>query len=71
MKESLFIGKSGRKMGLMMHKPNKKDLQYLAELCGAGKVVPVIDKSFPLIKIVEAFKYYGEDLAQGKVVITI
>jgi NADPH:quinone reductase-like Zn-dependent oxidoreductase len=55
----------------MMHKPNKKDLQYLAELCEAGKVVPVIDKSFPLIEIVEAFKYYGEDLAQGKVVITV
>jgi len=71
MKESLFGGKSGRKMGLMMHKPNKKDLQYLAELFKAGKVAPVIDRTFPLNEIVEAFKYYGEDLALGKVVITV
>ena len=55
----------------MRHKPNKKDLQYLAELCKAGKLVPVIDKSFPLIEIAEAFKYYGKDLAQVKVVISV
>ena len=71
MKESLFERGAGRKMGLIMHKPNKKDLQYLTELCEAGKLVPVIDKSFRISEVVEAFRYYGEDLAQGKVVITV
>ena len=71
MKESLFERGAGRKMGLLMHKPNRKDLQYLTELFEAGKLVPVIDKSFRLSEVVEAFRYYGEDLAQGKVIITV
>lgn len=60
-----------RKMGLLMHKPNKKDLNYLAELCIAGKIKPVIDKSYSLAEISEAFRYYEDDLALGKVIITI
>ena len=60
-----------KKMGLLMHKPNKKDLNYLAELFDAGKIKPVIDKCFTLDEVYEAFKYYEKDLALGKVVITI
>jgi NADPH:quinone reductase-like Zn-dependent oxidoreductase len=71
MKEGLFGGKAGRKMGLLIHKPNKRDLQYLTELFEAGKVVPVIDKSYGLSELADAFRYYGEDKAQGKVVITV
>ena len=71
MSESLSGRQEGKKMGIMMHKPNKKDLNFLTELFEAGKVVPVIDKSFPLSEVVEAFRYYGEGLAQGKVVITV
>ena len=58
-------------MGLLMHKPNKKDLNYLTELFDAGKIKPVIDKCFTLDEVYEAFKYYEKDLALGKVVITI
>jgi NADPH:quinone reductase-like Zn-dependent oxidoreductase len=71
MKESLFERGAGRKMGLLMHKPNKKDLQYLTELFEAGRLTPVIDKSFRLSEVVEAFHYYGENLACGKVIITV
>jgi NADPH:quinone reductase-like Zn-dependent oxidoreductase len=71
MKESLFGGKAGRKMGLLIHKPNKMDLQYLTRLFEAGKLVPVIDRSFRLSEMADAFRYYGEDLAQGKVVIRV
>jgi NADPH:quinone reductase-like Zn-dependent oxidoreductase len=71
MKESLFRGSEGRKMGLMMHKPNKKDLQYLAELYEAGKVLPVIDKTYQINEIAEAFRYYMNDQARGKIVITV
>ena len=71
MSESLSGRQEGKKMGIMMHKPNKKDLNFLTELFEAGKVVTVIDKSFPLSEVVEAFRYYGEGLAQGKVVITV
>ena len=71
LKESLFRGKAGRKMGLLMHQPNKNDLQYLTGLFETGKIAPVIDRSFRLNEVAEAFRYYGEDLARGKVVLTL
>jgi len=67
-----LISMSGsKKMGILMHKPNKKDLNFMTELFEAGKVVPVIDKCYRLSEIGEAFRYYGEGLARGKVVITV
>jgi len=61
-----------KKMGVVMWKPNKKeDLVFLKELFEAGKVVPVIDRRYPLSEVPEAFRYLEEGHAQGKVVITI
>ena len=71
MTQSLFRGKAGKKMGILMHKPNKMDLNTLVKLFEAGKVVPVIDRTYPLSELAEAFRYYGEGLSLGKVVITI
>ena len=59
-----------RKMGLVLHKPNK-DLPFMIELFEAGKVVPVIDRRYPLSEVAEALHYFGEGHAQGKVVITL
>ncbi len=59
-----------KKMGILMHKPNK-DLAFLKELFEAGKVVPVIDRRYPLSEVAEALRYFGEGHAQGKVVITL
>ena len=42
----------------------------MKELIEAGKVVPAIDKSFPLTEVAEAIQYYKKG-AQGKVVINI
>jgi NADPH:quinone reductase-like Zn-dependent oxidoreductase len=53
-----------------MHKPNK-DLAFLKELFEAGKVVPVIDRRYPLSEVPEALRYFGEGHAQGKLVITV
>ncbi len=71
MTESLYRGKAGRKMGLLMHKPNKKDLQYLTELFEAGKIKPIIDKDYPLSEVAEAFRYFGTGLVRGKIVLTV
>jgi len=49
----------------------QKDLVFLTELLEAGKVVPVIDRRYPLSEVAEAVRYYGEGHSQGKVVITV
>jgi len=53
-----------------MHKPNK-DLAYMKELLEAGKVLPVIDRRYPLREVPEALRYFGEGHTLGKVVITL
>jgi NADPH:quinone reductase-like Zn-dependent oxidoreductase len=61
-----------KKMGILMWKPNKKeDLAFLKELLDAGKVVPVIDRRYPLSEVSEAIRYLKEGHARGKVVITL
>ena len=52
-------------------RPNQKDLVFMTELLEAGKVVPVIDRRYPLSEVAEAVRYYGEGHARGKVVITV
>ncbi len=64
---SLF---GSKKMGVLIHKPNK-DLAYLKELFEAGKVIPVIDKIFPLGETSAALRHFGEGHPKGKVVITM
>lgn len=66
-----MISKIGtKKLTLIMHKPNK-DLNILNELFESGKIKPVIDRSFPLRKTAEAFKYFGEGHFKEKVVIIV
>jgi NADPH:quinone reductase-like Zn-dependent oxidoreductase len=61
-----------KKLGfLVVTKINKEDFEYLIELFEAGKVVPVIDRHYPLCEVAEALRYYGEGHARGKVVITV
>jgi NADPH:quinone reductase-like Zn-dependent oxidoreductase len=60
-----------KKMRSLAGKPNQNDLVFMNELLEAGKVVPVIDRRFPLSEVPEAFRYFGEGHARGKVVITV
>ena len=65
-----LISMTGKKMGVLLHKANK-DLVFMKELFEAGKVVPVIDRRYPLGEVAEALRYFGEGQARGKVVITM
>jgi len=47
-------------------KPNKEDLVFIKELLETGKVVPVIDRRYPLSETAEAIRYLEEGHAQGK-----
>jgi NADPH:quinone reductase-like Zn-dependent oxidoreductase len=49
----------------------KDDLMVVRELLAAGKVVPVIDRSYPLSAVPDAIRYLEEGHARGKVVITM
>jgi NADPH:quinone reductase-like Zn-dependent oxidoreductase len=75
--QALFLGPlisrtGSKKMGVVMWKPNKKeDLDFLKEIYEAGKVVPVIDRRYPLSEVPEALRYLEEGHARGKVVITV
>jgi NADPH:quinone reductase-like Zn-dependent oxidoreductase len=57
-------------MGSMLAKPNK-DLPFITELIEAGRLKPVIDRRYPLQKTAEAYRYYEEGHARGKIVITV
>lgn len=51
--------------------PRSKDLLVMKELLEAGKVVPVIDRCYPLGETAEAIRYLEDGHARGKVVITV
>jgi NADPH:quinone reductase-like Zn-dependent oxidoreductase len=60
-----------KKIGSFLQRANQNDLFVMKELLEAGKVKPVIDKRYKLDEVPEAFKYFDEGHAQGKVVITV
>jgi NADPH:quinone reductase-like Zn-dependent oxidoreductase len=65
---SLFVSQS---MVPFVTSANKEDLIALKNLIEAGKVTPVIDRSYRLIEAPEAIRYLEEGHARGKVVITV
>lgn len=50
--------------------PNRDDLAVLSRMVEAGKIRPVIDRSFGFEQIPEAIRYLESGVATGKVVIT-
>jgi NADPH:quinone reductase-like Zn-dependent oxidoreductase len=72
MLNALFVSRFGRqKLVPLMAKRNRDDLIVLKELIEAGKITPVIDRSYPLSEVPEAIRYLEEGHARGKVVITV
>ena len=60
-----------RKFRGAMANSNQKDLLALKELLETGKVVPAIDRRYPLARAAEAIDYLLAGHASGKVVITV
>ncbi len=67
----LMSEKDGRKMTNFMAESKPEDLQTLKEMSEAGKIVPVIDKRYPLEQTPEALRYLGSGHARGKVIVTV
>jgi len=55
----------------VMARRKKEDLIAMSELMAAGKVTPVLDRTYPLREVAEAFRYMEAGHARGKVVITV
>ena len=69
---ALISRRSSKKFRINPWKQNKEeDLAFLTELFEVGKVVPIIDREFPLHEVPEALRYLGGGLSLGKVVITV
>jgi NADPH:quinone reductase-like Zn-dependent oxidoreductase len=62
---------TGKKIRILAVQPNREDLVAITKLWEAGKVVPVIDRHYPLAEVPEALRYLGEGRAKGKIVITV
>jgi len=74
--QAMFLGPllslmGSKKACICMAKINRMDLVLLKDLLEAGKVVPVIDRRYPLREVAEALRYLEEGHAQGKVTISV
>jgi NADPH:quinone reductase-like Zn-dependent oxidoreductase len=70
-KVRLAAVRSRQKLVNFVARVTKPDLEVLRELLEAGKVKPVIDRTYSLGETAEALRYLGTGHARGKVVITV
>jgi len=66
----VFSLAKSKRMGVVLYKPNI-GLDRMIELFEFGKVVPVIDRIYPLNEADEALRYFGTGKHTGKIVITM
>lgn len=59
-----------RRVAILAARPNR-GLAELGAMVAAGKLVPVIDRRYPLHALPEAMAYFGENTFVGKVVIEV
>ena len=62
---------SSRKVLPFLSNVSTDDLLALKEMIEAGKVTPVVDRTYPLEQTPDAIRYVEEGRARGKVVITV
>ncbi|MHA7156339.1 NAD(P)-dependent alcohol dehydrogenase [Arthrobacter sp. TMN-50] len=65
---SLFIRQNLR---VVPAKPGRESLDLLRELIESGQVTPAIDRTYSLSRVPEAIRYFVEDHARAKIVITV
>jgi NADPH:quinone reductase-like Zn-dependent oxidoreductase len=61
----------GQRLRMLSSTPRQDDLQTLRELIEAGKVTPVVDRTFPLPETPEAIRHLLRGHGRGKIVITV
>jgi NADPH:quinone reductase-like Zn-dependent oxidoreductase len=61
----------GQRLRMLSSTPRQDDLQTLRELIEAGKVTPVVDRTFPLPETPAAIRHLLRGHGRGKIVITV
>lgn len=61
----------GKKLLFPIPEISKKDVEFLKELVANRRFRPVIDRSYPLEQVVEAYRYVETGMKTGNVIITI
>jgi NADPH:quinone reductase-like Zn-dependent oxidoreductase len=66
------LGRDNKKLRWMgVARINHEDLAFIGQLLEEGKVVPVIERRYPLEEVAKAIRYLAEGHAKAKVVITV
>ena len=60
-----------QKLTTFISKENHEDMIVLKQLIEAGKITPVIDRTYPLSEVPNAIRYLEQGYARGKVVIIV
>ena len=60
-----------KKMGILVHNQNKKDISYIIDLIQNKKIKPIIEKCYSLEETPKAFEHLGNGKALGKIVVSI
>jgi NADPH:quinone reductase-like Zn-dependent oxidoreductase len=63
--------RASQKVVFFISKALQRDLEALRELLAAGKVTPVVERTYALPEAAEAFRHLGEGHARGKLVIAV
>jgi NADPH:quinone reductase-like Zn-dependent oxidoreductase len=60
-----------QRLRTFLNRERHEELQVLTELIEAGKVTPVVDRTYPLSEAPEAVRHLEQGHARGKVVVTV
>ncbi|MFI6040091.1 NAD(P)-dependent alcohol dehydrogenase [Nocardia sp. NPDC051321] len=65
---NLFVG---QQIGILLMRPRRTDLEFLAGLTAAGKLRPLIEKRYPLAQAGAAVQHVLDGHAQGKTLLVV
>ncbi|MDW0116511.1 NAD(P)-dependent alcohol dehydrogenase [Sporosarcina thermotolerans] len=71
MPQAMFRSIGNKKINIFMQTHKQEDLNFIKELAENNQLTAVIDRRFSFNELPNAFKYFEEGHAQGKVVVTI
>ena len=66
-----LVSTHGRRIGVLMVRPNKEDLLRVADMVVAGALRTTIERRYPLEGVPEALRHLGQGRALGKLVIEV